>query len=88
MLAAGLGYVATFLGHAMTAARLFRPQLPLFTAVGAAALVACAALGPARGVMGAAQATVATAAVTLLGAAAVNVYALRHLPTKEVSRWS
>jgi O-antigen/teichoic acid export membrane protein len=34
MAAAGIGYVASFLGHAMTAARAFRVQMPLFAAVG------------------------------------------------------
>lgn len=88
MLAAGIGYVATFLYYAMTSARLFRVQLPLFGAVAATSLVACAALVPARGVMGAAQASVVTAAVNLLGAAAVNLYALRRLGAAEAHRWS
>jgi O-antigen/teichoic acid export membrane protein len=88
MLAAGIGYVATFLYYAMTSARLFRMQLPLFGAVAATSLVACAALVPARGVMGAAQASVVTAAVNLLGAAAVNLYALRRLGAAEAHRWS
>jgi O-antigen/teichoic acid export membrane protein len=88
MLAAGIGYVATFLGHAMTSARFFRVQLPLFAAVAAASLVACAALVPARGVIGAAQASVATAVINLLGVTAVNLYALRRLETAEANRWS
>jgi O-antigen/teichoic acid export membrane protein len=86
MLAAGIGYVATFLYYTMTSARLFRVQMPLFVGVAAASLVACAALVPARGVMGAAQASVATAVVNLLGATAVNLYALRRLGAAEAHR--
>jgi O-antigen/teichoic acid export membrane protein len=88
MLAAGLGYVATFLYYGMTSARLFRVQMPLFVAVAATSLVACAALVPTRGVMGAAQASVVTAVVNLLGASAVNLYALRRLGASEAPRWS
>jgi O-antigen/teichoic acid export membrane protein len=88
MLAAGLGYVATFLYYGMTSARLFRVQMPLFVAVAATSLVACAALVPTRGVMGAAQASVVTAVVNLLGASAVNLYALRRLGAAEAPRWS
>lgn len=88
MLAAGIGYVATFLGHALTSARLFRVQLPLFGAVAAASLVACAALVPARGVLGAAQASVATAVVNLIGVTVVNLYALRRLEAAEAPRWT
>lgn len=86
MLAAGIGYVATFLYYTMTSARLFRVQMSLFVGVAAASLVACAALVPARGVMGAAQASVVTAVVNLLGATAVNLYALRRLRAAEAHR--
>jgi len=88
MLAGGIGYVATFLYYTMMSARLFRVQMPLFMAVAAASLLACAALVPARGVMGAAQASVVTASVNLLGATAVNLYALRRLGAAEAHRWS
>ena len=88
MLAVGIGYTATFLYYAMTSARLFRVQMPLFVGVAAVALVACAALVPARGVLGAAQASVVTAVVNRLGATAVNLYALRRLGAAEADRWS
>jgi O-antigen/teichoic acid export membrane protein len=79
MAAAGIGYVASFLGHTMTSARAFRVQMPLFAGVAATALVACAGLVPAHGLVGAAQASFVTIAVNLLGVAAVNVYALGRL---------
>jgi O-antigen/teichoic acid export membrane protein len=88
MLAAGIGYVATVLGHAMTSARLFRVQIPLFGAVAAASLVACVALVPSGGVLGAAHASVATAVVGLLGVTVVNLYALRRLEDAEAPRWT
>lgn len=88
MLAAGIGYVATFLYYGMTSARLFRVQMPLFVAVAATSLVSCAALVPVRGLVGAAQASVITAAVNLLGATAVNLYALRRLGAAEPQPWS
>ncbi len=88
MLAAAIGYVATFLYYAMTSARFFRAQLPLFAAVAATSLIACASLVPARGLVGAAEASVITAVVNLLGATAVNLYALRRLGAAEAHRWS
>ena len=79
MAAAGIGYVASFLGYAMTSARLFRVQLPLFAGVAATALVACASRVPAYGLVGAAQANIVTIAANLFGVAAVNAYALGRL---------
>jgi hypothetical protein len=73
--------VASFLWYAMTAARLFRVQMPLFAWVAAVALVACAALVPSNGVLGAAQASVATCAANLLGVGAVSVCALGQRTT-------
>lgn len=79
MAAAGVAYVASFLGHAMMAARLFRVQMPLFAGVAGTALVTCAALVPAHGLVGAATANIVTITAQLLGVAAVTVYALRRL---------
>jgi O-antigen/teichoic acid export membrane protein len=88
MIAAALGYVATILGHGMTAARSFRIQIPIFAAVAVVSLGAAAMLVPAYGVMGAAQASVVAALVNLLGAGAVNLYTLRRLSAAEVKPWS
>jgi O-antigen/teichoic acid export membrane protein len=79
MVAAGLAYVAAFLGQLMTAARLFRVQMPLFAGVAVATVVSSAELIPANGLIGAAQANIVTALVTLVGVAAVSLYALRTL---------
>jgi O-antigen/teichoic acid export membrane protein len=76
LIAAGIGYVASILGYGMTAARLFAPQLPLFTIV-----LAFSALGsfrwvPAYGLRGAAYALTLAAAIQLLGSLAILVRAL------------
>jgi O-antigen/teichoic acid export membrane protein len=78
MAAAGLGYVASFLGYGMTAARYFRPQLPLFLAVGLTTLIACALLIPKGGLLGAAIARVISMALQLVGSAAILIYAIRR----------
>jgi O-antigen/teichoic acid export membrane protein len=81
MVAGAISYVASFLGYAMTAVRLFRVQMPLFAWVVAVALVARAALIPSNGLVGAAQASVATCTANLLGVGAVSVYALGQRTT-------
>jgi O-antigen/teichoic acid export membrane protein len=75
MAAAAASYGASFLGHAMTAARLLRVQMPLFAGVAAVALVASAVLVPGGGLRGAAQAILATSVVQLALAAAVMGWA-------------
>jgi O-antigen/teichoic acid export membrane protein len=77
MVAAGIGYVASFLGYGMTAARYFRVQAPLFVAVTGATLVACAVLVPSQHLLGAALAAVIAAVVQLVGTAVIIAHALR-----------
>jgi O-antigen/teichoic acid export membrane protein len=67
MVAGAIGYVATLLGYAVTAARSFRPQLPVFVVVTLVTLVGCAVWIPARGLAGAAIATGVSSAVQLGG---------------------
>jgi O-antigen/teichoic acid export membrane protein len=66
MAAAVAAYAASALGHALTAARLLRVQMPLFAAVGAVALVSSALLVPRAGLLGAGQATLVTAVAQLV----------------------
>ncbi len=54
LVAAGLEYVASFLGYAMTAARYLRIQVPIFVAVIAFMLVGAPFIIPAHGMVGAA----------------------------------
>ncbi len=67
MVAAGIGYVCTFLAYAMTAARRFKPQFPLFLLVAFAAFATSAWLVPRSGMLGAALALVVAMIVQLLG---------------------
>jgi O-antigen/teichoic acid export membrane protein len=79
MVAAGLGFIASFLGYAMTAARYFKVQAPLFAVVTAVSVLACLWLVPLYGLRGAAMALVLAAAVQLLGSLAITIYAIYRL---------
>jgi O-antigen/teichoic acid export membrane protein len=82
--AAGLGYVASFLGYGMTAARHFCAQVPLFGMVTTLTCLACVLLVPSLGLRGAAYALLVGASTSLLGGLLVNVYALRKLAQSRV----
>lgn len=82
MVAAGLSYVASFLGYSMTAARFFRLQLPLFILVVITLSAGCAFWVPVNGILGAAQAMVVAATIQLVGALLINLSALRSLASK------
>lgn len=80
--AAGIGYVASFLGYAMTAARYLAVQFPLLVLTAGAAALACLWLVPPLGLQGAAMALVISAVVRAGGSAAVVVHSLRALSTR------
>ncbi|ULH13893.1 lipopolysaccharide biosynthesis protein (plasmid) [Deinococcus sp. KNUC1210] len=67
MASGALGYLASCAGFAVTAARRFIQQLPLFLVVCAVLLVCCWWLIPAHGLVGAAIAALIAAAVQLVG---------------------
>jgi O-antigen/teichoic acid export membrane protein len=73
---AGAGYVASMAGYAVTAARSFQPQAPVFALAAVAALGACAWLVPSRGLAGAAVAVGISSAVQLAGLAFIFVRVL------------
>ncbi len=75
--AAGIGYLASVFGYAMTAARLFTIQVPIYAFSIAVVAVACALLVPTHGLLGAAWATLLMFAVQLPLKAAAVLYALR-----------
>ena len=56
MAAAGISYIASFLGQGINAARYFRPQVPLFGLVAGVTAIACFLLVPGEGLRGAAMA--------------------------------
>jgi hypothetical protein len=86
MVAAGMGYVSSFLGYGMTAARYFRVQMPLFVLVTGSCAMACFWLIPTQGVLGAARALIVGAiveAVCSLGVIAYAIYKIqKHEKTK------
>jgi O-antigen/teichoic acid export membrane protein len=83
MVAAGIFYVASFLGYGMTAARYFRVQMPLFAVVTATTILAGLWLIPAHGLRGAAIALMIAAVVQAGGSLAVIVHALGMIEKRE-----
>lgn len=79
MVAAGLGFVASFFGYAMTAARYFKVQAPLFAIVTVVSMLACLWLVPLYGLLGAAAVLVIAATLQLLGSVSIVVYAIYKL---------
>ena len=73
MIAGSAGYVASLAGYAVTAARSFQPQAPVFAVATVAALAASAWLIPTRGLTGAAMAIGLATAVQLAGLALIFV---------------
>jgi len=75
MVAAGIGYVASFLGYGMSSARYFRIQAPLFAVVAISIIASCSLLVPRFGLLGAAQAAVIASSLNLLSSFAVVAHA-------------
>jgi O-antigen/teichoic acid export membrane protein len=76
-IAAGIGYIASFLGYAMTAARYFRAQLPVFLTVTLVTAGSCAVLIPRYQLLGAAIASILATICQVVGSAAIIDHALR-----------
>jgi Membrane protein involved in the export of O-antigen and teichoic acid len=79
MVAAGILYVAAFLGYGITAARYFRVQMPLFVLVTGSSAIACFWLIPTQGVLGAAIALIVGAIVQVVFSLGVIVHALYNI---------
>ncbi len=79
MVAAALTYLGSALGYAMTAARYFRVQMPLFVLVCATTAGACALLVPQYQLLGAAWAVVLALTLQVLGSLGIIGHALRTL---------
>lgn len=78
MIAAGFIYMASFLGYAMTAARQFIAQVPLFVLVCGVSLVICKWFVPPTGLNGAAIALAMAACVQAIGSFSIIMHALKH----------
>jgi O-antigen/teichoic acid export membrane protein len=68
MFAAGFSCLASVLGYALTAARQFRCQIPIFTAALVVTAAICVCLTPAMGLLGAAIGTAAGSLTQTIGA--------------------
>jgi O-antigen/teichoic acid export membrane protein len=78
MIGAAFAYIAWLLGFALTAAQLFREQIPVLAAVCGSAWLASRALIPAFGLAGAAMGFAVSMAVQAVGAALILIYAMRR----------
>jgi O-antigen/teichoic acid export membrane protein len=77
MAAAAIAYVSSMLGYGITAARNFRPQVPLVLGAAAITAAACWILIPSRGLMGSAYAVLMGAVFSCTGSAYIMAVALR-----------
>jgi hypothetical protein len=80
MVVAWIGYLGQFMGYAMTSARLFVHQIPLFALGVLIITVGSYWLVPRMGLQGAIVASVAGVLVQLLASTAVLGYGLINLP--------
>ena len=85
MAAATLGYMASFLGYAMTAAHYFAIQPVIFGAVALANSLFCMALVPRHGALGAAWALGLANLVQFLASLVCVIVALYRLPHRKSS---
>jgi len=81
MVAAGVSYLAQILGYAMTAARYFVHQVPLFALTVVTVTLASYLLVPSWGLAGAIAALLITVLVQLIGSAAILYRAVRRTPS-------
>lgn len=79
MVVGGLSYVASILGYAMTAARYFKAQLPLFIIVTLTTYLASLWLIPKYALLGAAFSLLAGTLVQILGSGIIIVIVLKNL---------
>ncbi len=83
--AGGISCLASVIGYGMTAARCFRPQLPLFAAVAAITAASAFFLVPRYGLMGAAAAQLISAVAQMLGSAGILAFHFRTKSTGTLS---
>lgn len=78
MVAAAISYMGSMLGFAMTAARLFRAQVPLFATSALGITLTCLLFVKPLGLIAGAYALVVGAAIALVGATAILMLRLRR----------
>ena len=77
MVSAGIGYIASFLGYAMSAAQYFRVQMPLSIVTTGVSAICCFWLVPTQGLIGAAIALIVSAVVQI-GFSLVIIFHVFH----------
>ncbi len=78
MIAAGLGYCCQFVGSAVTAARIFKPQMALFLVVASSLTLFCCLFVPGHGAAGAVSAIMAATVVQIVGFALLLLFSTRR----------
>ena len=78
VLAGGVGYLATFIGFAITACRCFKPQVPILLVVCVITSISCAVLVPRLGALGAAYGTLIGMIAQVVASAAALVVVIRN----------
>jgi len=82
MAAAGISYMASFLGYGMTAARYFKVQILMNCLTVCTAIAACWILVPQNGLQGAAVATLAASGIQLTAVALIVLHAMSRCEKK------
>jgi len=77
VLSGGVGYLATFIGFALTACRYFKPQVPILLVVCIITSISCAVLVPRLGALGAAYGTLIGMIAQVVASAAALVVVMR-----------
>jgi O-antigen/teichoic acid export membrane protein len=85
MIAAAISYMGSMLGYGMTAARIFRAQVPLFATCSLGITTTCTLLMKSQGMIAAAYALVVGSCIAAVGAACI-LMASRPLAEQPVHR--
>jgi O-antigen/teichoic acid export membrane protein len=80
MLSAGINFISSIFGYGMTAARYLKIQVPMCGIALLVVVIMSWWLIPQYGLRGAAWAQVCASAVPLVGAFAINLWAIRKMP--------
>lgn len=80
-LAAGIGFIGSFLGYAITAARYFSVQLPIYVGIACTAIAASFFLIPSYGLEGAAYVLISSAIIQVSLSLTIVLRALQRLST-------
>lgn len=86
MVTAGIGYVSSFLGEGMTAARYFRTQIPLFIVVTSTSAIASCWFIPRNGLKGAAIALMIAEIVRIIFTLGVIFHAVHRIQRYQTHR--